>query len=174
MSALVEGLLNPLTVPAHALAVLALGLLIGRQPPGWRQVTATAAFAAGLIAGVAAIVLATRQDAAGDALLAATAAAAALVALAKQLPNWTCAALALAIGLALALDSPPQAISIAVATVTLAGTVLGACLALAIIAAVAGRLRRPWQRIGMRIVGSWVAASAILVLALHFARGPAP
>jgi urease accessory protein len=61
-----------------------------------------------------------------------------------------------------------------VATVTLAGTALGACLALAIIAACASRLRRSWQRVGMRIVGSWIAASAILVLALHFARGPAP
>ena len=29
---------------------------------------------------------------------------------------------------------------------------------------------RPWQRIGVRIVGSWIAASAILVLALRLAR----
>jgi hypothetical protein len=28
-----------------------------------------------------------------------------------------------------------------------------------------------WQRIGLRIVGSWIAASAILVLALRFERG---
>jgi urease accessory protein len=174
MSSMIEGLLHPLAVPAHALAVLALGLLIGRQPVGRRPVMLTAAFAAGMIAGVAAIILAAQQAAAGDALLAATAAAAALVALAKPLPSWPCAALALVIGLALALDSPPQSISIAVATVTLAGTALGACLALAIIAACASRLRRSWQRVGMRIVGSWIAASAILVLALHFARGPAP
>jgi urease accessory protein len=174
MSGMVEGLLQALTVPAHALAVLALGLLIGLQPVGRRQVMLTATFAAGMIAGVAVIILAAQQAAADDALLAATAAAAALVALAKPLPGWICAALALVIGLALALDSPPQSISIAVATATLAGTVLGACLALAIIAACASLLDRPWQRIGMRIVGSWIAASAILVLALHFARGTAP
>ena len=30
-------------------------------------------------------------------------------------------------------------------------------------------LRRDWQRIGARIVGSWIAASAILVLALRVA-----
>jgi hypothetical protein len=32
------------------------------------------------------------------------------------------------------------------------------------------RLRRHWQRIGIRIAGSWIAASAILVLALRFLR----
>ena len=30
--------------------------------------------------------------------------------------------------------------------------------------------KRSWQRIGVRIVGSWIAASAILVLALRLAR----
>jgi hypothetical protein len=29
---------------------------------------------------------------------------------------------------------------------------------------------RPWQRIGVCIVGSWIAASTILVLALRLAR----
>jgi len=28
-----------------------------------------------------------------------------------------------------------------------------------------------WCRIGARILGSWIAASAVLVLALRFARG---
>jgi hypothetical protein len=32
------------------------------------------------------------------------------------------------------------------------------------------RSRRDWQRIGVRIAGSWIAASAILVLALRLAR----
>jgi hypothetical protein len=74
-------------------------------------------------------------------------------------------------GLALGLDSPPQAISIADATTALIGTGLAACLALAIVVTVTSRLTRGWQRIGPRILGSWIAASAILVLALRFSRG---
>ena len=31
-------------------------------------------------------------------------------------------------------------------------------------------LTRPWQHLGVRIIGSWIAASAILVLALTFTR----
>ena len=41
---------------------------------------------------------------------------------------------------------------------------------LALVAAIAMHATRPWQRIGVRIVGSWIAASAILVLALRLAR----
>jgi hypothetical protein len=35
---------------------------------------------------------------------------------------------------------------------------------------VASFLARGWRRIGARIVGSWIAASAILVLALRLVR----
>jgi hypothetical protein len=35
---------------------------------------------------------------------------------------------------------------------------------------IASRLTRPMLRIGARILGSWIAASAILVLALGVAR----
>jgi ABC-type phosphate/phosphonate transport system permease subunit len=54
---------------------------------------------------------------------------------------------------------------------TLIGTGLGACVAAAILAIGTSQLTRDWQRIGMRIVGSWIAASATLVLALRFVRG---
>jgi hypothetical protein len=53
----------------------------------------------------------------------------------------------------------------------LVGTGLGACFALAVVVVCTSRLTREWQRIGVRILGSWMAASAILVLALRFARG---
>ena len=170
MSGFAGGLLHPLAVPAHALALLALGLLIGQQGAG-RMLVPLTGFAVGMAAGLAAIVLAVRQTSAADVALAATALAAALVVLARPVPGFACAALAAVAGIALGLDSPPQAISIALATLTLIGTGLGACLALAIVAAGTARFTRAWQRIGVRIVGSWIAASAILVLALRFARG---
>ena len=93
----------------------------------------------------------------------------------RDLPALACALLAAIAGVALALDSPPEAISIVVATATLVGTGLGASLALAIIVTGMNYLTRVrewnWARLGGRILSSWIAASAILVLAVRFVRG---
>lgn len=167
MSALVGGLL-PLAVPAHILALVVLGLLIGRQ--GAPFVT-LACFVAGLAAGLAALALAVGQTPAIDVLLLATALVGALVALARPLPMLIVMLLAAVIGLALGLDSPPETISISAARVMLIGTWIGASLVLALLAIGASYLTLWWLQIGVRIVGSWIAASAILVLALRFARG---
>lgn len=168
MNGLVAGLLQPLAVPAHVLALLAAGLLVGQQK---RVMLPLALFAVGLAGGLAAIASAARQSIAADVLIVIAAAAGALVALAQPIPVIS-ALLAAVTGIALALDSPPQAISLALATQTLIGTGLGACLALAVVVAGTRRLTRARQGIGVRILGSWVAATAILVLALRIARGP--
>jgi hypothetical protein len=39
---------------------------------------------------------------------------------------------------------------------------------LIVVAVIAGHAKADWQRLGVRIVGSWIAASAILVLAVQF------
>jgi hydrogenase/urease accessory protein HupE len=168
-AAFAGGLFNPLTVPAHVLAWLGLGLLIGSQPGG--RLVPALCFAAGLAGGLSAIARAVGLTPALDILLVVGAISGALVALAFALPQILSATIAVIAGLALGLDSPPQANSIADATTALIGTGLAACLALAIVVTVTSRLTRGWQRIGLRILGSWIAASAILVLALRFARG---
>jgi hydrogenase/urease accessory protein HupE len=129
------------------------------------------AFIAGLIAGLVAIAFAVGPTSAADVLLAAAAVTGLLVALAQPMPALACAPLAAIIGITLGLDSPPEVIAISAATAMLIGTGLGACLALALVVACASYLTVAWQRIGMRILGSWIAASAMLVLALRFARG---
>ena len=47
---------------------------------------------------------------------------------------------------------------------------LGASLFLVLVIEGASKLTQRWQRIGARVVGSWIAAAAILVLALAFSR----
>jgi urease accessory protein len=168
--AFVGGFLNPLTVPAHLVVLLGLGLLVGGRRGGG-AVVPLSAFVLGLAAGLAAIARGAGQTPAIDILLAATVVSGLLVSLAIALPDALCAGLALVTGVALGLDSPPQAISLASATTALVGTGLSACLALALVAAGARACTVDWQRIGLRILGSWIAASAILVLALRFARG---
>jgi urease accessory protein len=168
MSALVGGLLHPLAVPAHILALLAIGLLIGQQRT---HLVPLVAFLAGLAAGLGALALAIATTSAVKVLLAAAAVSGLLVALARLLPALVSAPLAAVAGVALGLDSPPNAIAIATAVAMLIGTGIGAGLAVAIVAAATGCLTRAWQQIGMRILGSWIAASAILVLALRFVSG---
>ena len=134
MSGFAGGMLHPLIVPAHALSLLAVGLLIGQQNPG-RRLIPFMLFGAGLAAGLAAIALAVRQTFALSILLAATGTSASLVALARPLPALLCAAPAAVTGLALGLDLPPQVISLVQAIHMLIGTGLGACAILAAVVA---------------------------------------
>jgi len=168
MSGLLGGLLHPLAVPAHVLALLAIGLLIGQQR---QPLLLLAAFAVGLAAGLGALASAFATTSAANVLLAATIVSALLVALAYPVPAFLSVPLLAIASIALGLDSPPEAISIAVAIAMLIGTGIGAGLVVAVVAAGVSRLVGPWQQIGVRILGSWTAASAILVLALRFVRG---
>lgn len=164
-----DGLLHPLLVPAHALAVLGTGLLIGQQARRWRW-PAPASYVAGLGVGFAAMMQAFSPTVAAEVLLAATATSAALVALARPVPELLGYALALATGVALALNSSPGGISVREANVVVLGTFCGAVILLLAVARLTTAARRPLHKIGVRILGSWIAASAILVLALRLAR----
>jgi len=161
--AFAEGFLNPLLTPAHVLTLLALALCVGQQK---RRGATLLVFALALAVGFLAIVLAVETTPARMVLLADAAALGVMVAVAwppKPLV-WLLAATA---GMALALDSPPQAVMIAEAYATLAGTAIGACAMLVVVATIAGHANADWQRIGVRILGSWIAASAMLVLAVQ-------
>jgi hydrogenase/urease accessory protein HupE len=164
MTGFADGLLQPLVVPTHFMAAAALALLIGQQ--GWGHRVATV-YVVAIFVGLGAIALAYVPTLAQEGLLAASAAAGLLVAVARPLPRSVGALLAGAAGLALAVDSPPEAISLRDANLALLGTAMGAAIVLVVLVQVTSRLTRAWQRIGARIIGSWIAASAILVLALR-------
>ena len=63
-------------------------------------------------------------------------------------------------GGAVALDSPPEVTSLREAFVMLIGSFCGATLIVLVVVECTRVLRRAWQRIGVRIAGSWIAASA--------------
>jgi urease accessory protein len=153
-------------LPSHLLAVVALGLLVGQ---GARALL-LALFALGLAAGAVAIASAVRETPAATVLLGIAALAGVIVVLAWT-PPWPLAgALALTAGSAIALNAPPHALTIPAAIATQVGTAMAALVTLALIASIGASAERPWQRIGVRIVGSWIAASAILALVLRLAR----
>jgi urease accessory protein len=161
------GLLHPVFVPAHLLALIGLGLFIGQQHA---RLLAVLCFGAGVAAGLAAIALAVGETPANTVLLACAAITGALTAFAATIPRVVGWLLAAVIGVAVGLDSPPQVFSVTEATLILIGTGIGAVVVLIVVAAAAALLKREWQRIGVRVLGSWIAASAILVLALRLAK----
>ena len=113
---------------------------------------------------------AIRENPAALGLLTLAAVAAGLVVLAWAVSDWLINLMAFATSSALPLNAPPHEITIANAIAAQAGFAAAAMAIVALVMAIAILERRPWQRIGVRIAGSWIAASAILVLALRLAR----
>jgi hydrogenase/urease accessory protein HupE len=161
------GLLHPILVIPHAMSLVALGLLIGG---GRDRVAAALVFAAALVGGLIAIALAVGETVAGEVLLANTVLVGVLVAAAWAPPKPLAWGLAAVTGGAIALDSPPQATTIAEGNLMLLGTAMAACAALAVAVACSALASRHWQRLAVRVAGSWIAASAALVLAVALAR----
>jgi urease accessory protein len=161
------GLLHPYLVPAHAMSLLALGLLIARDG---RYGMPLLIYAAALIAGLSALTFAVGDIGAEKLLVGLAGLVGVLLALDWRPPRFVLWLLAAIGGAALALDSPPETPSIEEAHLMLIGTGIGALSALGAVVGGALHLTRPWQRLGVRIAGSWIAASAILVLALTFGR----
>ncbi len=167
MTALFAGLLHPLVVPAQVAAIAALALLIGQQ--NWDR-NVPMAYVVAVLLGLGAIAMAYVPKFTEERLLAFAAIAGLLVALSRPLPQELGVLLAAAVGISLALDSPPEALALTEANLTLGGIALGAVLLLLALQQGTSRLRRHWQRIGAQIAGSWIAATAILVLALRLVR----
>jgi len=164
MSAVVEGAVQIL-LPTNLLVLVALGLLVGQNAAR----PSLAVFAVGLVIGALLIALPLRDPPAAPALLTLAAIAGLMVAIGRPLRQIIIHALAFATGIALALNTPPQAVTIPRAIVAQLGSGIAALAATALVALVASRAEEGWQRIGIRIVGSWIAASAILVIALRLA-----
>ena len=162
------GLLHPLFVPAHVLAVMALSLLIVQQPM-WTRI-AMLSFIAGLTAGLGMMTLGVVPSLMNEFVLACVLIAGVLVAVARPVPEVAGCAFAVLTGFCIALDSPPEAISLTEANLMLVGTGLSAAVLLIVAVEIARQLASGWARIAARILGSWIAASAILVLALRLAR----
>ena len=166
---LLSGVLHPLFVTAQTLALVGLGLFVGQQSVKVRRM-ALSAFTLSLFAGSLAIASGVGETGSALVLLGSAAITGLIVASAWPALNPLGAIAIVVAGAALALDSPPQAVAIPSAVVMQVGVALGALVTVAIVTWLTADLTRHWQRIGVRVAGSWIAASAILVLALRLAR----
>lgn len=166
------GVLHPAVVPAHALAILSLGLFLGqrRLAAGLERVLLVYVAA---LAGGAVLAAFSRGAELDSVLLAMTCGAGMLVVLDRGLPRPLLLTLAAAVGATVGLGSASDAADPLMRLVSALGTTFGAAFLLVAGMALNGFfVARPWQPIAIRVLGSWAAASALLVLALEL-FGPA-
>jgi hypothetical protein len=161
------GFLHALLIPEHGMSLVALGLALGREDQNKRRY-GLLVFTAALTAGLLAVGLGAESTFAGDVLLAATGVLGLLVAVAwvPALLYWP---LIVVVGVAFALDSKPDVTATDELVRMLVGSGLGGALALTIVAEVSFLLRGAAQRFATRVLGSWIAAIAILDLSLRIA-----
>jgi len=162
-----NGLLHPLFVPAHLLLLIALGLFIGQKGMYENR----AAFAVFLVTTAIGLIGAW-FSVGGEmdiVLLSAAAIIGLLLASNLSIGLYFSAIIAALVGLLVGIDSAQETLSGTVKLVTLFGSGVGINLLLLYSMGFADYFnKKPWQKIGVRVIGSWVAASSLLVLALSY------
>ncbi len=162
------GLLHPLLVPAHTLTLIALGLIAGRfAMPAQALLLAVFVIAAG--ASFVLIAMAYSANRAETLVLCLGAATGLVLATGLLPPFPVVAGLTAVIAGALIFDSVPPVLSVSETALSLTGTAIAAIGVAAASAYLSGALPLRIRQIAVRIAGSWIAASAIMVLALRLA-----
>jgi hydrogenase/urease accessory protein HupE len=170
MDSFYNGVLHPVLVPAHLLAVVSAGLLIGQQ--GVKRMQAP--LIAFLLVLIAALTVTGQSDlalpeAVGEMLLLSMAVlCGVLVAIELQLSLIPLMAIAIVAALLVGFDSSQPELQGRAKLAILTGTGVGGFLLILYAAAAAEFANRAWQKIGIRILGSWATASAFIVLAFTF------
>ena len=166
---LAEQMLQPVTVPNSLLPLLAVGLLWRQQPK--QHLTRVRAFVigTGLTVGLLAEVLLAPACSQSVFALALAAVAGGLVALAYPTPSYCNLLFSLALGVAIGLNLSSETTDWSDLIQTLIGALIGILVVLHFLTS-SEMPTNSWQPIAARIVGSWILAIAIMVLALEFKK----
>ncbi len=160
-----NGLLHPLFVPAHLLLLIALGLFIGQRDPEQNQLAFTALLGATIVGLTMAWFGVDNQL--EPALLGVAALVGLLTATNLAAGPYWCTFIAALVGLLLGTESTQELLTGRERLVSLFGSGVGIYLLFLYPMALADYAnKKHWQKIGIRVIGSWVAASSMLVLAL--------
>jgi urease accessory protein len=160
-----HGFIHPVFVATHLLLLIALGLFYGQQ--GVRAcLIAIKAFLLSAAIGLAASWFSIEVKV--DSLILGEAVIIGLLVATRPSLHWVwCSGLGVAAGILLGLDSTQAILSAMDRLVVLFGTLVGISLLLLYSVAFANYFNsKHWQRIGIRIIGSWISAIALLMLAL--------
>jgi urease accessory protein len=166
------GMLHPALVLSHALALLVFALLLGQR--GVRGMRfGYPPFMLALLLGLSLAGFEVQPALPSETILLVLALACGLlVALQRAPPAPVLALLGALLALLIGMDSGMPGFSRRETFAALGGVWLGAVLLVILVAGVVEMARRHWQTVAVRVLGSWIAASSALVLAL--ALRPAP
>lgn len=156
-----NGVLHPVLVPLHLLALLGTGMALGQNAPRASRV----ALPLFVVALAAAVTLPGTGGLPAATLLAVALAAGLLTALGSGSVTLT-TAIAVAAAAAVGLDSAPMEATAGQPGLTTLGTLAGSLLVVVLAGGLAAAAAAPWQRIAVRTAGSWIAAAALIALAL--------
>jgi urease accessory protein len=160
-----NGALHPFITPAHALIILALGLLLGQRKPF--ELKHPVAMMAPVSAG--ALVLTTTGWFPGvyqPLLVAVALCCAVFVVIGRQFPASVYGSLCVVGVLGIGLDSAAEDGTAFAVAKTLIGTWISLNLVIPYIAICASNgADKPWAATAIRILGSWIVAISLMVLA---------
>lgn len=160
-----NGALHPLLVPSHLLLLIAFGLFLGQQGMKEKQGAIMVFMLATLLGLIAAWF--SPGTPLEQVMLSSAAVIGILVALSPRLILPWCTIVAAICGLLLGIDSTQESLSGEAKFVTLFGSGAGIYFFSLYPMALADYFNKVhWQQIIIRVMGSWLAASALLVLAL--------
>lgn len=160
-----NGMLHPLVTPAHVLILLGLGLLLGRRVPLELKLPLIC------FGTAAAITLLLTTGAWFHEIhpalpILTSLILGAFVAAGRALPRNVILTLCITAAIMIGLDSAPESLSWLPALKTIAGTWIAVIVLLGYIALSASNgSGKPWVTIAIRILGSWIFAISLLVLA---------
>ncbi len=170
MGDFVSGLAHPLMTPSHVLILLALGLMLGQHTPLKLKMPVLVFVP---LSAVALILTTTRLAVTvpQPVLIGIALGAAILVSLEKALPPVGVGALLALAALGIGFDSAVESGTTAVVVKTL----LGIWVALAVVLFdlafyVSHCTQKQWMKVGIRVLGSWIIAISLLVLAFSLRR----
>jgi hydrogenase/urease accessory protein HupE len=165
-----NGALHPLMTPAHMLVILSLGLLLGQRVP--LDLKTPFRVFAPVSAAALLWTLGGRGGDVGQPLLIGIAlVTAVLVTLEMKIPAWLRGLLCGAAAVAIGLDSAVDRGSTMSILKTLGGTWLSLNAAVFYLAACASNAEdRKWARVGIRVIGSWIIAISLMVLAFSLRK----
>jgi hydrogenase/urease accessory protein HupE len=160
-----NGILHPVFVPAHMLLLTAMGLLIGQKGIE-KNLSALASFALGAFIGLSLAWFSFGFDM-ETYLLCGALVLGILVALELTISPALVALLAFFTGLFIGMDSTQETLTGRDKATALFGTGIGLyVLQLYPMGLAEYFSKKPWQKIGIRVIGSWITAISFLVLAL--------
>jgi hydrogenase/urease accessory protein HupE len=160
-----NGLLHPVLVPAHILLLVAAGLHFGQQGINENKIPILVFLVATVLGMISSVFSAGSNF--NVILLAGATIIGLLVATNLRLSVYWCAIIGALAGFVIGLDSAQETLLGRDKFVALSGSAVGIYLLMLYPMGFADYFnKKPWQRVGVRIIGSWLAATSFLVLSL--------